>query len=123
MSVKRPCIERLANGRGCPRYAVGNGSRCEEHQREANRRHYENTSPGTTAAWAKQRKRVLRRDGYRCRSCGRPEQKVNGRSNLQAHHLDGGGIRSNAPDDRIVTLCVRCHTTAQGELNARQRAS
>jgi ATP-dependent DNA helicase RecQ len=48
------------------------------------------------------RQQVLRRDGWRCQSCGTM-------SNLEVHHK---AFRSRAGDDsdeNLITLCVRCH--------------
>jgi ATP-dependent DNA helicase RecQ len=48
------------------------------------------------------RQQVLRRDGWRCQSCGTM-------SNLEVHHKE---FRSQAGDDsdqNLITLCVRCH--------------
>ena len=48
------------------------------------------------------RQQILRRDGWRCQSCGTM-------SNLEVHHK---AFRSQAGDDseeNLITLCVRCH--------------
>jgi ATP-dependent DNA helicase RecQ len=48
------------------------------------------------------RQQVLRRDGWRCQSCGTM-------SNLEVHHRE---FRSHAGDDseeNLITLCVKCH--------------
>jgi 5-methylcytosine-specific restriction endonuclease McrA len=48
------------------------------------------------------RHQVLRRDGWRCQSCGTM-------SNLEVHHKD---FRSQAGDDseeNLITLCAECH--------------
>jgi 5-methylcytosine-specific restriction endonuclease McrA len=45
---------------------------------------------------------VLRRDGWRCQSCGTM-------SNLEVHHKD---FRSHSGDDsnqNLITLCTACH--------------
>lgn len=74
-AVKRPCIERDASGRACPRYAV-KGSRCAEH--EAERVRNRARSPSSTVAWTAKWKRVRaaiirkrrRPDGtWRCEIC------------------------------------------------------
>jgi 5-methylcytosine-specific restriction endonuclease McrA len=47
---------------------------------------------------------VLRRDGWRCQSCGTM-------SNLEVHHQE---FRSQAGDDseqNLITLCSACHAT------------
>jgi len=48
------------------------------------------------------RQQILRRDGWRCQSCG-------ALSNLEVHHRE---LRSQAGDDaekNLITLCTRCH--------------
>jgi 5-methylcytosine-specific restriction endonuclease McrA len=50
------------------------------------------------------RNQVLRRDGWRCQSCGT-------RSSLEVHHKE---FRSHSGDDseqNLVTLCSACHAT------------
>jgi len=50
------------------------------------------------------RNQVLRRDGWRCQSCG-------AMSNLEVHHRE---FRSHSGDDseeNLITLCVTCHAT------------
>jgi 5-methylcytosine-specific restriction endonuclease McrA len=45
---------------------------------------------------------VLRRDGWRCQSCG-------AMSNLEVHHKE---FRSHSGDDsewNLITLCTACH--------------
>lgn len=48
------------------------------------------------------RQQVLRRDGWRCQSCG-------SMSNLEVHHRE---FRSQSGDDaeqNLITLCAACH--------------
>ena len=48
------------------------------------------------------RQQVLRRDGWRCQSCG-------AMSHLEVHHRE---LRSQSGDDaeqNLITLCTRCH--------------
>jgi 5-methylcytosine-specific restriction endonuclease McrA len=50
------------------------------------------------------RLQVLRRDGWRCQSCG-------AMSNLEVHHVE---FRSHSGDDseqNLITLCTECHAT------------
>jgi len=49
------------------------------------------------------RNQVLRRDGWRCQSCGTM-------SNLEVHHKE---FRSHSGDDsrqNLITLCTTCHS-------------
>jgi len=51
------------------------------------------------------RHQVLRRDGWRCQSCGTM-------SSLEVHHKE---FRSQSGDDserNLITLCSSCHATA-----------
>ncbi len=53
-------------------------------------------------AYERQRQEVLRRDGWRCQSCG-------AMSNLEVHHKQ---FRSHSGDDseeNLITLCTACH--------------
>ncbi len=53
------------------------------------------------------RQRVLRRDGWRCQSCGT-------RLNLEVHHKE---LRCQSGDDaepNLITLCTACHANAHG---------
>jgi len=55
------------------------------------------------AAYEKLRQQVLRRDGWRCQSCG-------AMSNLEVHHQK---FRSQSGDDselNLITLCNGCHS-------------
>ena len=65
--------------------------------------------------WKAKRKRILERDNYRCTWCGRAE-------NLQVHHKyymrypDGKMAEPwDYPDDKLVTLCDRCHREWHGK--------
>lgn len=54
-------------------------------------------------AYENLRQQVLRRDGWRCQSCG-------AMLNLEVHHQQ---FRSHARDDsdsNLITLCNGCHT-------------
>jgi 5-methylcytosine-specific restriction endonuclease McrA len=48
------------------------------------------------------RKRVLRRDGWRCQVCG-------SRQNLQVHHKRMRSQQGDDDDVNLITLCVDCH--------------
>ena len=52
--------------------------------------------------YEKLRQQMLRRDGWRCQSCGRM-------ANLEVHHKR---FRSHSGDDseeNLITLCTACH--------------
>jgi 5-methylcytosine-specific restriction endonuclease McrA len=53
--------------------------------------------------YEERRNQVLRRDGWRCQSCGTM-------SNLEVHHEE---FRSHSGDDsqqNLITLCTSCHS-------------
>ena len=55
--------------------------------------------------WAHVRRQVFKRDGYRCRQCGKPGR-------LEAHHeppLRAGDDRDPHDPAGIMTLCRNCH--------------
>ena len=55
-----------------------------------------------STAYENLRQQVLRRDGWRCQSCGTM-------SNLEVHHQE---FRSRSGDDselNLITLCTACH--------------
>lgn len=64
--------------------------------------------PRETAEWHRVKQDVLKRDQYRCQSCGWTENTFHG-IDLHVHHInsvkDGGG---NDPKN-LVVLCNRCH--------------
>ena len=60
-------------------------------------------------AYENLRQQVLRRDRWRCQSCG-------AMSNLEVHHQQ---FRSHSGDDsevNLITLCKECHSRAHGAL-------
>jgi 5-methylcytosine-specific restriction endonuclease McrA len=48
------------------------------------------------------RQQVLRRDGWRCQSCGTM-------SNLEIHHKLFRSQSGEDSEDNLITLCVSCH--------------
>jgi 5-methylcytosine-specific restriction endonuclease McrA len=49
------------------------------------------------------RKQVLRRDGWRCQSCGTME-------NLEVHHKEFRSHEGRDVEENLITLCTKCHT-------------
>ena len=49
------------------------------------------------------RQQVLRRDGWRCQSCGTL-------SNLQVHHKQFRSREGADSEQNLITLCSECHT-------------
>ena len=57
------------------------------------------------------REQVLRRDGWRCQSCG-------ARSNLEVHHKEFRSQGGDDSEENLITLCAGCH-----EAKHRRRAT
>jgi ATP-dependent DNA helicase RecQ len=63
-----------------------------------------------TASYENLRQQVLRRDAWRCQSCG-------AMSNLEVHHRE---FRSHLGEDselNLITLCTPCHSKAHRTFN------
>jgi ATP-dependent DNA helicase RecQ len=48
------------------------------------------------------RQQVLRRDGWRCQSCGTI-------SNLEVHHKQFRSQSGDDSEENLITLCTACH--------------
>jgi len=59
---------------------------------------------GTTGEWRTIRAFILRRDRYRCRTCGAVGKQKGGTADLEVHHLNG-----NWKDNRPQNLLTLCH--------------
>jgi 5-methylcytosine-specific restriction endonuclease McrA len=51
------------------------------------------------------RQQVLRRDGWRCQSCGTM-------SNLEIHHKQFRSHSGDNSEQNLITLCTTCHASA-----------
>jgi 5-methylcytosine-specific restriction endonuclease McrA len=51
------------------------------------------------------RQEILRRDGWRCQSCG-------AMSNLEVHHREFRSHSGVDTEGNLITLCVACHHLA-----------
>jgi 5-methylcytosine-specific restriction endonuclease McrA len=49
------------------------------------------------------RQKMLRRDGWRCQSCG-------AMSNLEVHHQEFRSHSGADSEENLITLCAACHT-------------
>jgi 5-methylcytosine-specific restriction endonuclease McrA len=56
-----------------------------------------------SASYESLRQQVLRRDGWRCQSCGTM-------SNLEVHHKQFRSHSGADSDQNLITLCTDCHT-------------
>ena len=53
------------------------------------------------------RQQILRRDGWRCQSCGTI-------SNLEVHHKEFRSRLGNDSEENLITLCTECHAGMHG---------
>jgi len=53
------------------------------------------------------RQQVLRRDGWRCQSCGTM-------LNLEVHHKQFRSHCGSDSEENLITLCAKCHGHAHG---------
>jgi hypothetical protein len=51
------------------------------------------------------RQQILRRDGWRCQSCGTM-------SNLEVHHKQFRSHSGNDSEENLITMCTACHAIA-----------
>lgn len=110
-SVPRPA--RTCSHPGCCIDAHKRGL-CPTHYREHTQRNLANLHATQTptqrkhrygAAWQRQRKRILERDGHACVYCGTTTR-------LEVHHL----ANTDRPTDaQLVTLCNRHHRAIEAE--------
>jgi 5-methylcytosine-specific restriction endonuclease McrA len=54
------------------------------------------------ASYAKLRREVLQRDGWRCQACG-------SRANLEVHHQQFRSYLGSDTEENLITLCAVCH--------------
>ena len=53
-------------------------------------------------AYGQLRQQILRRDGWRCQSCG-------AMSNLEVHHREFRSHSGEDSEENLITLCSTCH--------------
>jgi len=53
------------------------------------------------------RQQILRRDDWRCRSCG-------AMSNLEVHHREFRSHSGADSEENLITLCTACHARVHG---------
>jgi 5-methylcytosine-specific restriction endonuclease McrA len=54
------------------------------------------------------RQLILRRDGWRCQSCG-------AMSNLEVHHREFRSHSGSDSEENLITLCSTCHASVHGQ--------
>ena len=57
--------------------------------------------------WEYTRKQVWKRDGYKCKSCGKDDCR------LDAHHIVPYRISKDNSMNNLITLCTSCHTRTE----------
>jgi 5-methylcytosine-specific restriction endonuclease McrA len=57
--------------------------------------------------YAKLRKEILERDGWRCQTCGRS-------TNLDVHHVKRRSALGDDTEANLITLCRECHRVLHG---------
>jgi hypothetical protein len=63
---------------------------------------------------------VLRRDGFRCKVCGRSaEEDVH--ATIEVHHIDPFGYGGVTTSDNLITLCKTCHDGVHDTVGGKSR--
>jgi hypothetical protein len=62
------------------------------------------------ASYETLRQQILRRDDWRCQSCGTM-------SNLEIHHKKFRSHSGHDSEENLITLCTRCHAGAHNNPN------
>ncbi len=60
-------------------------------------------------AYESLRQEILRRDGWRCQSCGTM-------SNLEVHHREFRSHSGSDAEENLITLCALCHARVHGRV-------
>jgi len=60
-------------------------------------------------SYEKLRLQVLRRDGWRCQSCGTM-------ANLEVHHQQFRSQSGHDSEENLITLCSTCHASVHGDV-------
>jgi ATP-dependent DNA helicase RecQ len=60
------------------------------------------------------RQQILRRDGWRCQSCGTM-------SNLEVHHMEFRSHSGSDSEENLITLCTACHAAVHVSIPRQSR--
>jgi hypothetical protein len=60
------------------------------------------------ASYENLQQQILRRDGWRCQSCGTM-------SNLEVHHKQFRSHSGEDSEENLITLCSTCHASVSGQ--------
>ena len=63
-----------------------------------------------SASYAKLRRQVLQRDGWRCQACG-------SMSKLEVHHQHFRSLGGNDSETNLITLCAACHKAVHQDMD------
>jgi 5-methylcytosine-specific restriction endonuclease McrA len=58
-------------------------------------------------------RQVLKRDGWRCQSCGRL-------TDLQVHHMNPRSLLGEDAEGNLITLCADCHRAVHLRLGSQR---
>src|SRR5260370_4869913 len=69
--------------------------------------------------WLGHRREILKRDGYRCRGCGRDQvDAVDHELHVHHRYYVQGKLPWEYPDEALITLCKQCHAWVELEIPA-----
>ena len=74
-----------------------------------------------TRAFRAVRAKVLERDRYTCRRCGRHKSQLPERIKLTAAHIIPRALGGPDTESNLITLCSVCHGKADGGRRYRRR--
>lgn len=72
-----------------------------------------------TFCWNFVRDRILKRDNYTCRICGRKVDEITSKSmsKLTVHHIKPWHIYKDNSDENLITVCSKCHARLHADGN------
>jgi len=80
------------------------------------------TITNSSSSWQRTRERVLWRDNYECRWCGKADGESDRFAYLEAHHITPRSEGGTDGDDNLITLCQACHDKPEAHPNLHHRA-
>jgi len=66
-------------------------------------------------SWPEERKRALKRDGYKCVICGKDKEELG--TSLHVHHIVPYRLTKNNSPSNLISLCRKHHNKAEKILN------
>jgi hypothetical protein len=108
--IMKSCVRHGLYQPGAPSIPRGRCPRCyaEDNQR---RKTKQRDQGRTTSHWKSLARTAKQAAGYRCQSCGRPEERTpTGWLSVHLRPELGGNHRAATLDD-VVVLCLSCHGT------------